>query len=144
MICYRHQPTDQLIMHQSLCIVWHLLALATARTEAILRRVDLVKAVICIWEIGCRFIQIDTMRILHAVCHLHHQRQIMTDMLWECHRHLCRHIITKNTSMRCIIDQCLQVLGKIFMAFGFCPFHLPLIPQSINPFLHHLSIPLLV
>lgn len=115
MICYRHRPAAQLTMHQSLCTVWHLLALATVRMEVMLRRVDLAKVVTFIWEIGCRFILIDMKRILRAVHFpLRHQLQIMIGTLWECLHHRCRHIIIKSTSLQYIIDQCLQVLGKDF------------------------------
>lgn len=116
--CRRHHLTARSIM-QNLCIVWQLLVLATVRMEVFLRQVALAKVVTYIWEIDCRFILTGTMKILHAVCHLHHQRQIMIDTLWECHHRLCRHITIKNTSSQYIIDQCHQVLGNIFGKFCF-------------------------
>lgn len=105
------------IMHRSLCILWHLLALVTTHTARCLRRVDLAKVVNCIWVIGCRYIPIDMTRILHAACHLLHQRQIMIDTLWEYHHRLCRRTTTKSTSLPFIIDQCHQVLGTFPNAF---------------------------
>lgn len=109
--CRRHPETAQLIM-QSLCIVWQLLVLATMHMEVFLRQVASAKVVIYTWAIDCQYIRIGMMKILHAACHLLHQRQIMIDTLWAFHHRLYRLIITKNTNLRHIIVQCHQALGR--------------------------------